>query len=217
MIPSPYPKRWPRAVIFDWDGTLVDTWRVTYDALCQTCVHYGMPVPSQEDFHTAPHFSIKDSFPSVFGDLALEMEEFFHAELGKSHLDGLRPMPGSERLLQMLAGRNVYMGVVSNKHGEFLRHEIKHLGWEHHFGRAIGSRDTDFDKPSAFPLLESLNQTNIAPGHDVWFLGDSRVDMECARNANCVPVSLSPRAVLDDTPFISVKDCIGVIQILNTL
>jgi phosphoglycolate phosphatase len=160
---------------------------------------------------------MRDSLPVLFGERAVEVEQFFYSELRKYHHEGLRPMPGSERLLQMLTGRNVYMGVVSNKHGDLLRSEIKHLGWDHHFGRAIGARDTAFDKPSALPLLESLSQTNITPGHDVWFLGDSKVDMQCARSANCVPVSLSPRAVLDESPVISAKDCLGVIQILSGL
>ena len=216
-IPDPYPKKWPKAFLFDWDNTLADTWRVCYEALTHTCQNFKVPTQTHEEFFNQPHLSIKDSFPQRFGADAIAAEVYFYERLRKSNLDSLRPLPGAEKLLQLLAGRNVYVAVVSNKQGDCLREEVHHLGWSHYFGKIIGSRDTPEDKPSAVPLIAALESTHIAPGHEVWFAGDSHVDTLCATNANCVPVAMSPDAAVEGIPVILGTECLGVHNILTRL
>lgn len=216
-IPAPYPQKWPRAVIFDWDNTLVDTWRSCYEAFNATLKKFEAPFCSPEDFYNQPHYSARDLFPRYLGDAAKEAETFFYEQMQTTHLENLRPLPGAEKLLQLLLGRNVYMGVASNKEGNLLRQEVKHLGWDHYFGQVIGSLDTLEDKPSPLPLMAVLKDTHILPGHEVWFVGDSSVDTLCAKNANCIPVAVSQHAILPDTPTVYGKDCLGISSILMRL
>lgn len=216
-IPESYPQKWPKAVIFDWDNTLVDTWRVCYEALNHTCHTLQFPLVSLEDFYNQPHLSVKDSFPQRFGEEATTAEACFYQYLRKEHLNSLRPMPGAEKLLQILKGKEVYLGIVSNKQGDYLREEVRHLGWEHYFEKVIGSRDTPEDKPSALPLLTLLQDSPHEAGHDVWFVGDSAVDTLCARNAGCVPVAVGPSALMEEVPTILGKDCLGLANILMRL
>ena len=50
------------------------------------------------------------------------------------------------------------------------------------------AEDAPEDKPSPIPVSMALEGSGIAPGADVWFVGDTSIDMECAHNARCVPV-----------------------------
>ena len=210
----PQPSQLPKAVIFDWDNTLVDTWRTCYEAYNTTLKTFHRPLCTPEDFTHQPHQSAKDSFPRHFGGQHKEAEEYFYRQIHETHLENLRPLPGSEKLLQLLLSQRVYLAVVSNKHGVLLRREVAHLEWGHYFGNVVGSCDTAEDKPSPLPVFESLKKTNITPGQDVWFVGDSPVDMLCSRNANCVPIYVNSSSVLEDLPFFYGKDCLSLASIV---
>jgi len=58
------------------------------------------------------------------------------------------------------------------------------------FGAVVGAGDAPLDKPDAAPVRLALEQSGIEPGETVWFVGDTGLDMECARNSGCVPVLL---------------------------
>jgi phosphoglycolate phosphatase len=100
----------------------------------------------------------------------------------------LEALPGAEALLAALAERGIYQGVVSNKRGPFLRKEADHLDWNRFFGRVVGAGDAARDKPAPEPVLMALEGGPVPPGSDVWFVGDTDIDMICARDSGCVPL-----------------------------
>jgi len=79
----------------------------------------------------------------------------------------------------------IYLAVVSNKTGKYLRKEAAHLGWTEHFGRLIGAQDAERDKPAIDPVIMAMEPSGRALGPDVWFVGDAAIDVECARVAGC--------------------------------
>ena len=93
-------------------------------------------------------------------------------------------------MLEALAGKGLYLGVVSNKKGPVLRREAEHLDWARHFGRLVGAGDAARDKPAVEPVELALDGSLVRPGHDVWFVGDTDIDIECGRNAGCFTVLL---------------------------
>ncbi len=209
---------WPKAVVFDWDETLVDTQKVCYDAYSLTVQKFTASVSATlQDFHEEPRHSARDAFARKFGERALEAEEFFYENLCAIHLESLRPLPGAEKLLQLLVGRNIYIGVASNKLGDVLRREVNHLGWDRYFYRVIGSRDTPEDKPSPLPLQAALRGAKSLSGPDVWFVGDSEVDMICAQKAFCTPVAVGTTIQSQNISRVHGKDCLGLANMLMKL
>jgi phosphoglycolate phosphatase len=89
-----------------------------------------------------------------------------------------------------LAGQGIYLGVVSNKTGDLLRREVARLGWSDLFGSLIGAGDAPLDKPSCDPVHLALAPSGVPAGNEVWFVGDTAVNMECAGNSGCVAVFL---------------------------
>jgi len=187
----------PRAVLFDWDNTLVDTWPVIQDAMNATLRHMGQPTWSLDETRTRVRRSLREAFPEMFGERWEEARDVFYTRFREIHLVRLTVRPGAAELLGSLGEKGVYLGVVSNKMGDHLRREAAHLGWSRHFGRLVGATDASRDKPAAAPVRMALEGSGIAPGESVWFVGDTEIDMECAYNAGCIPVLVretSPQA-----------------------
>lgn len=178
----------PRAVIFDWDSTLIDAWPAIGAALNATLIAMGHEPWSDAETRLRVRESMRDSFPKLFGARWTEARDVFYASYNACHIDHLVALEGAADALAALTAQGIYLGVVSNKRGDLLRREAEHLGWTPHFGRLVGAGDAARDKPDPAPVLMALEPAGLLPGREVWFVGDTGIDMACARNAGCVPV-----------------------------
>ncbi|CAA7613400.1 Phosphatase [Magnetospirillum sp. LM-5] len=182
----------PRAILFDWDNTLVDSWLCIQEAYNRTFRHFAMAEWSLDQTKANVARSLRDTFPEMFGERWLEAKDVFYQSFEAIHLSHLRPLPGAQDMLEDLQARGIYLAVVSNKRGQYLRQEAELLGWAGFFGALVGAADALQDKPAAAPVHLALSSAPVAAGPEVWFAGDAGVDLECAVNAGCVPVLIRP-------------------------
>ncbi len=180
--------RLPRAAVFDWDNTLVDTWPVIHDSMNTTLAAMGHATWSPAETRERVRRSMREAFPEMFGARWEEAREIFYRRFDAIHLERLAPCRGAEALIAALARRGVYLGVVSNKMGKNLRREARHLGWERYFSRLVGATDAARDKPAIEPVELALSGGGVRRGADVWFVGDTSIDLECAHNAGCTAI-----------------------------
>ncbi len=192
VMPAMPPR--PRAVLFDWDNTLIDSWPTIHAALNRTLSEWNKPLWSMEEVKARVARSMRDSFPEIFGDEWEKAGQHYLESYRAMHLDELIPL---EHVLDVLDhlhdDQGVFTGVVSNKTGETLRKEVTKLEWGHHFDVQIGAGDAVADKPSTAPVELALEGSGIALGRDVWFVGDSITDVECARNCGCTLIFYGDR------------------------
>lgn len=180
----------PRAILFDWDNTLVDNWGAIHAALNSTLSAMGQGTWTVAETRQRVRKSLRDSFPEMFGERWHEARDIFYRSFAASHLETLKPIDGAGEMLAALAGEGLYLGVVSNKMGDYLRREAEQLGWTGYFSRLIGAMDADQDKPAVAPVELALDGSFIVRGPEVWFVGDADIDVECARNAGLTAVIL---------------------------
>jgi phosphoglycolate phosphatase len=180
----------PRAIIFDWDNTLVDSWGTIHDALNFLMAAMEKPLWTLAETRERVRLSLRDAFPAIFGERWEEARRIYMDRFQAIHLERLTALPGRETMLRALAADGHYLAVVSNKTGAVLRAEAEHIGWSPLFGSIVGAGDAHTDKPHCAPVVLALKPSGIRPGPDVWFVGDTAVDMECAIAAGCVPVLL---------------------------
>lgn len=178
----------PKAIIFDWDNTLIDSWVVIHDALNATFDDFGLQRWSLDETRKRVAHSLRDSFPNLFGDAWERAGEAYYEHFEAIHLNRLSPVASAFDVLQQLQGDGVYLAVVSNKTGRLLRLETEKLGWDGFFGKIIGSTDAKHDKPAPDPVILALDGFASQAGPDVWFVGDGVIDMQCALNSGCAPV-----------------------------
>lgn len=180
----------PRAIVFDWDNTLIDSWETIRAAMNATLAAMDRPTWSLDETRRQVARSLRDAFPAMFGARWHQARDIFYREFEARHLAMLRPLPGAYDMLEALAAMDVRLAVVSNKNGSYLRQEAAHLGWDVLFDRLVGATDAPADKPDPAPVRLALEPTGIAPGAEVWLAGDAPIDMECAVNAGCIPILL---------------------------
>ena len=182
----------PKAILFDWDNTLVDSWLCIQESYNRTFRHFAMREWDMTETRANVAKSLRDSFPTMFGERWEEAREVFYQSFEAIHLSHLRPLPGAAEMLAALVAAGIPLGVVSNKVGSYLRMEAEILGWTGHFGRLIGATDAEADKPDPAPVVLALAACGLEPGPDVWFVGDSPIDMRCGVNSGCTPLLLRP-------------------------
>lgn len=179
----------PKAILFDWDNTLVDSWALIHHAMTATFEALGQRPWTLEETRRNVRKSARDSFPELFGERAAEATEVFYRTYESDHLKQLRALPGAAEMLRDLAAaEDLLLGVVSNKRGRLLRLEAAELGWDRYFGPLVGAADAAKDKPAREVVEFALADSGIAPGPAVWFVGDTDIDVLCAANAGCSAV-----------------------------
>ena len=178
----------PKAIIFDWDNTLVDSWPIIYNALVETFEYMGSKPWSLDETKERVGKSMRDQFPDLFGERWEEAGKIYHKSYKDRHLRDLITFPQAQELLEFLHSKDLYLAVVSNKQGSVLRTEAEHIGLASYFDKLVGATDAERDKPHPDPVLLALKGSGIEAGKHVWFIGDSVTDVECALNSNCTPI-----------------------------
>jgi phosphoglycolate phosphatase len=203
MSASPAPAlRRPRAILFDWDNTLIDSWATIHDALNFVMAAMEKPSWTLAETKQRVRLSLRESFPVHFGERWEEARQIYLDHFRAIHLQRLSALPGRGEMLRGLAEEGIFLGVVSNKTGALLRREAEQIGWSAYFSTVVGAGDAAADKPNPAPVRLALAPSGIAAGQAVWFVGDTGIDMECAGNSGCVPVLLGGELTPEET-----RDC----------
>ncbi len=163
----------PRAILFDWDNTLVDSWATIHDALNFLMRAMGKPEWSLAETRERVRLSLREAFPLYFGERWEEARDIYLNRFREIHLDRLTVLPGRSAMLRQLAGQGIYLGIVSNKTGALLRREVARLGWAEMFGSIVGAGDAPADKPAPDPVHLALAPSGVPAGSEVWFVGDT--------------------------------------------
>lgn len=216
----------PKAVIFDWDNTLVDSWGTIQAALNMTFEEFGKEPWSLAETKQRVARSMRDSFPILFGeDKWLAAKDSFYSHFQSIHLETLMPLAGAHDLLCALRDNGTYIGVVSNKNGDFLRKEADHLGWTPFFGKIVGATDATRDKPAPDPVHMAMGDLAAAQYENLWFVGDSVVDIQCARNVGATAILIGDEITGDSdaqnsatlAPDWHFPDCRALVRVVKGL
>ncbi len=179
----------PKAIIYDWDNTLVDTWPLIQTAIDTTMTRMGREPWGFEKVRNTVHKSMRESFPEIFGDNWQEAGEIYKNTYRSINLKDLRLLPGALELIEAAEKMGILQFIVSNKIGVTLRKEAQKLQVDKYFFALIGSMDSSADKPSREPVELALMGSDLELGKDeIWFIGDTIADVACALNSRCTPI-----------------------------
>jgi pyrophosphatase PpaX len=177
-----------RAVLFDLDGTLIDTIeliRVSFryatekvlgEALPDelTMANVGQPLRTQ----------FEDLAPGRADELTRAYREFNQAH----HDDLAKPYPGTVETLQAIAARGIPMGVVTSKGTEGARRGLDLFGLTHFFEVVVSADDVPIHKPDPYPLRAAASLMGVPLEYCV-YIGDSPHDMQAAVSGGAIAVA----------------------------
>jgi len=178
----------PEVLLFDWDGTLVDSHPVLAKAMNITLAAFDKEPWTFKQWQDWLGASARDAFPQVFGDDWEEARKKYYGAYADAHMDALALIPYADTLIAALKPAPLKLGVVTNKSGPFLLKEIDKLGWGDHFSALVGAGDAARDKPAPDPALKAIDHLRHGGGGTVWFIGDNAVDVACGRAAGCTTI-----------------------------
>ena len=180
------------SVMFDLDGTLIDSDQDLADAANMARRAFGLPLLDRAEVIRHVGYGlgylIKNTVPDAYQDRLDEARAHFMAYYGEHLLDNTRPLPLADAILHKLQGR---AALVTNKPGAFVQKILSGLGWTDLFGAVIAgdTMKNGARKPSGLPLLEALNRLGT-PNSGI-MVGDTEADLNAARDAKvpfwCVP------------------------------
>jgi len=174
--------------------------------------HFGEKTPSYAEFLSMPPYSAQRLFQKVLPGKE-QAVPLFYQFLPRQRAT---PMQGAHDLLCYLCKKSIPMAVISNKRGDALRQEVKAMQWDSYFFTVVGAGDAERDKPFADPLVYALDRhADLVCGADIWFVGDSCVDKECAHNAGCTSVLIHNTSVHNAFP--TFQSCQGFLHYISRI
>jgi phosphoglycolate phosphatase len=174
-------------LIFDLDGTLIDSKLDLAHAVNATRGHMGMPALEYERVYSYVGNGAPVLIRRVLGEDATEAQvqealEFFLEYYGEHKLDYTTLYPGVRESLDRLRDAGLRMAVLTNKPVRISRAILDGLGIGGHFRQVYGGNSFDFKKPHPIGV-ETLIQECGASRERTMMVGDSSVDIQTARNA----------------------------------
>ncbi len=190
--------RFPDTVIFDLDGTLVDSAPDLTAALNHTMGAIGLPrIGADEVRHMVGHGARALIHKAVTAAGAALDDDAFDAALATflehyaDHIaDGTAPFPNVIETLDLLRGHGVKLGVCTNKPQRLTDLLLDGLGMSHWFGAIIGADAVAEKKPHAGHLTATVGRLGGDLRRTV-MVGDSQTDVDTARNAGTPVVAVS--------------------------
>jgi phosphoglycolate phosphatase len=193
-----------RLILFDIDGTLVDSQQMICAAMARAYGHHGLVCPPKAELLSIVGLSLDDAFLRLSAGAdhpvqsltALYREAFFELRKAGKHEAPL--YPGVRETIVQLAQRNdVVLGIATGKS----RRGVAAMLDKHDFMRSfvtIQTSDTSPSKPHPGMVLQAMAETGIDAA-DTVMIGDTAFDMEMARaaGASAVGVSWGYHAVAD--------------------
>lgn len=181
----------PRAVIFDLDGTLLDTLADLADAgnaMLAALGHAVHPVESYKQFvGDGVAMLVRRALPPKAMDDYPRALELMRAEYQAHWKVKSRPYPGVPEMLDALAAKGVPMSVLSNKPQKFCELTMEHFFPRWSWAAVMGETDAIPRKPDPTGAKAIAARLGIAAG-EFLFLGDSPMDVKCALGAGMTPV-----------------------------
>ncbi|MDY6913672.1 MAG: HAD hydrolase-like protein [Planctomycetota bacterium] len=182
-----------KAVLFDLDGTLLDTIVDLADAMNVVLARMGFPAHPVEPYKYFVGNGLVNIVRRALPEDSRDEETVALAAAGMSEqyakhwAEKSRPYDGVRQLLDELAARNIAMAVLSNKPDEFTRQMVAHFFDGCPFSLVFGARPDVPLKPDPAAAIEIAGRLDIPPA-EFLYLGDTGTDMQTACAAGCYAV-----------------------------
>lgn len=177
-----------RAILFDLDGTLIDTVALILSSFRHaTATVLGAALPDDVLMRNVG-VPLATQMREIAPERAEELLRVYREHNARHHDEMIAEYPGTREVLIELASHGWAMGVVTSKGAPMAARGLEALGLDGFFQVVVTADDVTTHKPDPHPLLHAAELMGVSPGECV-YVGDSPHDMSAARAAGVVAVA----------------------------
>lgn len=204
-------------IIFDFDGTLMDTAPLIIATMTATFREMGLPICTPEQCRATIGLRLEDVphvlFPDIPGISSTEFAATYRRIFVHENLPGVaKPFPGVIDTLHFLHSQGYSMAVASSREHKSLQEYIDSLALQNVFGMLVGGDDVVEAKPAPGPVFAICSEMGWQTS-DTLVVGDATYDILMGRNSGCMTcavtygnqsrrqlLSASPDYIIDNFP-----------------
>lgn len=183
----------PRAILFDLDGTLVDSHASIVSAIRATTAEHGLPTPTDAEFEAAVSLPLR----SMLGMITKSEEPVALDAYAATYLrhyvvtmvELSDPFEGIGPMLDELAALSLPLAVLTNKTEVNAQRIVEARLGADRFAVFVGSVPGRPNKPDPTGARLAAERLGVAPS-ECWLIGDSRIDLDTARAAGMLAVGV---------------------------
>jgi HAD superfamily hydrolase (TIGR01509 family) len=186
-----------QTILFDWDGTIVDSMPAILETEAAICRHFGLPFDQSIFRRTfSPNWRLMYHSLGIPEDRIQEANQIWAATF---HSDQMRPFPGIEDALARLAAVGYTLGLVTSADRAEIEPGLTRLGLDELMKVRVCADDTAAGKPDPRPLQLALELACVAQPEAALYVGDALDDMRMAAAAGVRGIGIvSMLATTDD-------------------
>ena len=177
-------------ILFDLDGTLVNTYELILQSFLYTFHQFGFNEIKREDCYKFIGPTLHESFSSVAPDQAEEMIRYYRTFNKKHHDELVREFPGVHKTVQTLSKQGYKLGVVSTKVREMVFKALDKTNLTPYFPVVITLDEVEKAKPDPEPLNKAMHLLGAKP-ESTLMVGDSYHDILGAKNSGTGSVGVA--------------------------
>lgn len=173
-----------KAVLFDLDGVLVDSFYAWFHQFQDVLRHFGFEPISEAVFRHHWGRSTKDDVNTFMPGVGVEaVRKYFHDHYDE-YMPYLKITPHAHEVLQELKHLQLRLGCVTNSHQKIVRCILAYLHMDESFDAVITADDVRRPKPAPDMIIQICKRLNVTPKHTV-FIGDTETDTRAGIAAGC--------------------------------